>query len=306
MNKNFKLNCAGRILNLERTLIMGVLNVTPDSFYENSRCYSIDQSLKRSEEMINDGVDIIDVGGESTSKMVQRYGHGSEPNSYFGDQYSENNTNDSVLCEHELSRVIPVVEELVKNFDCVISVDTSSAAVIKEASLAGAGMINDVRALQRPGALEAAANTNLPVILMHSLVDHPEIGYVPHYNNLIADIMTYLRKAIKRCKSAGIEHDKLIIDPGFGGGLFGKTPSHDLSLLKHLNSFHELDLPILAGMSRKSFIGSTLDKASDKRLAGSLTAAAMATQSGVHILRVHDIAETSDVVRMVEAVHKAE
>ncbi|MDP0588133.1 MAG: dihydropteroate synthase [Candidatus Endonucleobacter bathymodioli] len=306
MNDHFKLSCAGITLDLGKIRIMGVLNITSDSFYGSSRCSTIEKAIKKAEEMVEAGVDILDVGGESTSKMVRSYGYGSDKADCLGAQSVIQEKEKTASCEQELEKVVPIIEALVKRFECVVSVDTSSAAVIRESVKAGVGMINDVRALQRPGALEAVAATELPVILMHSLIDYPESNFVPSYNNIMVEVMGYLHKSVKRCVDAGIKKDRIIIDPGFGGGLFGKTPAHDLSMLKHFSRFHELKLPILAGMSRKSFIGAILDKGPDHRLAGSLAVAVIAAQAGAHILRVHDVAETYDIVRMLAAVNGAD
>ena len=276
-----ELNCAGKILVLDQPRIMGVLNITPDSFYASSRCQ--DHWLKIAEQMVLDGADILDVGGEST-----RPGAGGAPG-----------------CEQELERVLPVVEMLSSRFDAVVSVDTSSALVISETAKAGAGMINDVRALQREGALEAAAETDLPVVLMHSLVDQPEPGFKPQYDDVVVSVQSYLRKRIAVCQQAGIDRSRLIIDPGFGGGMFGKTPAYDLQMLKHFELFYRLELPVLAGMSRKSFIGTVLGNEAEQRLSGSLAVATLAAYAGAHIIRVHDVAETRDVVKMVNAVKAA-
>lgn len=272
------LDCAGKMLTFERTRIMGILNVTPDSFYAGSRCQ--DSYLQVAEQMIRDGADILDVGGEST-----RPGAAGSP-----------------TMEEELERILPVVEALSSRFDAVISIDTSSPLVMREAVKAGAGLINDVRALYREGALEAAVEADVPVVLMHSLVDQPEPGFVPHYHNVVQEVVDSLAGSVARCVEAGIARDRLVIDPGFGGGMFGKTPTYDLQMLKGLARFHELELPILAGMSRKSFIGAVLDNQTEERLAGSLAVVALAAQSGAQIVRVHDVAETRDVVRMVDAV----
>ncbi|MDP0561033.1 MAG: dihydropteroate synthase [Candidatus Endonucleobacter sp. (ex Gigantidas childressi)] len=306
MNDYFELDCAGRTLDLGKVRIMGVLNITSDSFYGSSRCRTIEAALKKAEEMVESGADILDVGGESTSKMVRRYGYNDDKAYCVSGGSAMQAKEGATSCEQELEKVVPVVEALVKRFDCIVSVDTSSAAVIRESVKVGAGMINDVRALQRSGALEAVAATELPVILMHSLIDHPESDFVPSYNNIIVEVIGYLHKSIKRCVDAGIKKHRIIIDPGFGGGLFGKTPAHDISMLKHFSSFHELKLPILAGMSRKSFIGAILDKGPDHRLSGSLAVAVIAAQAGAHILRVHDVAETCDIVRILEAVNSAD
>lgn len=304
MGRHFKLKCGERVLDLGQTQVMGVLNVTPDSFYASSRCPGLDDCLRRAEAMVAGGATILDVGGESTSKMVQRFGYG-DGRRYVGASAEQDN-GDTASCEQELERVVPVVAALTRRFDCVISVDTSSAAVIRESALAGAGMINDIRALQRPGALQAAAETNLSVVLMHSLLEHPEPGFVPHYDDLLGQVLGYLQERMACCQQAGIALERLVLDPGFGGGLFGKRPAHDLSLLKHFSRFHQLGRPVLAGMSRKSFIGATLDKDPGQRLPGSLAAAALAVQAGAHILRVHDVAETCDVVRLIEAVRQAQ
>nr|MDT0250394.1 dihydropteroate synthase [Endozoicomonas sp.] len=281
MSKEFTLNCAGKILDLSKPRVMGVLNVTPDSFYEGSRCP--DNWLNVAEQMIKDGADILDVGGESTRPDA------SGPPTQ----------------EQELERVLPVIEGLVSRFNVIVSIDTSSPLVIREAVKAGAGMINDVRALHREGALEAAAETRVPVVLMHSLIDQPEAGFVPVYGDVVEEVSQYLMDCVERCEGAGIVRDRLILDPGFGGGMFGKTPVYDLEILKGLRRFHELGLPVLAGMSRKSFIGATIDRDTEDRLPGSLAAAMLAAQAGAHIIRVHDVRETVDVLRFLEAVDEA-
>lgn len=279
-----KLNCAGRILDLSHTQVMGVLNITPDSFYEGSRYQNLDQVLQIAESMIDDGVDILDVGGEST-----RPGAGGN----------------AVTCDIELERVLPVVEALSRRFDSVISVDTSSALVMTEVCKAGVGMINDVRALRRDGAMSAAANVDVPVVLMHSLVDQPKPDFTPYYDDVVAEVGEYLLGRVRDCESAGISRNRIVLDPGFGGGMFGKTPTYDLGLLKHLNRIVELGFPVLAGMSRKSFIGAVLDKPAEDRLAGSLAVAALAAQAGATIVRVHDVAATKDVVNIVDAVRQS-
>ena len=225
--------CAGKTLDFSRPLVMGVLNVTPDSFYARSRYKGLDAVLRGAEAMVNDGVDIFDVGGEST-----RPGADGE----------------MVTPEMELERVLPVVEALSARFDPIISVDTSSALVMKETAKVGAGIINDVRALHREGALEAAAQTGLPVVLMHSLVHPPEQGFEPVYDNVTDTVCSYLLNRVSDCEAAGIDHKRIILDPGFGGGMFGKTPEYDLSLLKNLRQLTELGFPVLAGLSRKSFM----------------------------------------------------
>ena len=280
-----KLDCAGRTLDLTRTQIMGVLNVTPDSFYAGSRYQGMDAVLRMAESMVNDGVNIFDVGGEST-----RPGANGEV----------------VTCEMELERVLPVVEALNTRFDKVISVDTSSALVITETAKVGAGIINDVRALHREGALLAAAATDLPVVLMHSLVDQPEPGSEPSYESVVGDVCNYLLNRIEECELAGIDRSRIILDPGFGAGMFGKTPAQNLSLLKHMGGLVETGYPVLAGLSRKSFMQNLLGRKAEELLPGSLAVALMAVQAGAHIIRVHDVAETRDVVTMLEMVQQAE
>ncbi len=275
-----KLNCAGTILTFDQTRVMGILNVTPDSFYSGSRYQGMDEILAKAEEMVEAGVDILDVGGESTRPGATG----------------------AVSSEQELERVLPVVEVLSKNFDQIVSVDTSSALVITETAKAGAGMINDVRALRREGALEALAATDLPVVLMHSLVDQPEPSFIPHYSDVVRDVSDYLLERIQVCELNGIDQDRIVLDPGFGGGMFGKTPAYDLSLLKNLKRICDLGYPVLAGMSRKSFIGAVLDKPDAGRLSASLAVAVMAAQVGANIIRVHDVAETVDAIKMVNAV----
>ena len=281
MADGFTLDCAGKTLDLSKPRVMGILNVTPDSFYRQSRCS--DRWLAVAEQMVNDGADILDIGGEST-----RPGASGVPTQ-----------------EEELERVLPVVEGLAARFDVIISVDTSSPLVISETVRAGAGMINDVRALQRTGALEAAAQTNVPVVLMHSLVDQPAPGFVPAYDDVILQVSQYLMERVARCQEAGINRERLILDPGFGGGMFGKTPTYDLAMLHDFRRLHQLGLPVLAGMSRKSFIGATLGRETQERLAGSLAAAMLAAQAGAQIIRVHDVAETVDVLRLMQAVGEA-
>ncbi len=306
MKREFTLDCAGKLLDLNQPRVMGVLNITPDSFYASSRHEDLDDVLRVAEDMLCAGADILDVGGESTSKMVKKYGYADDNERFVGGSSAEMSSDDTASSTQELERVVPVVEALVQRFDCIVSVDTSSAAVMKEVAAVGAGMINDIRALEREGSLVAAQKTGLPVVLMHSLVNHPEPGFVPVYSDVVSEVSAYLSKRVAVCEQAGIDRNKLLIDPGFGGGLFGKTPAYDLSMLKHFEAFHALGLPVLAGMSRKSFIGATLDKEPDSRLAGSLAAAMLAAQSGAHILRVHDVAETADVLKILAAILQAD
>jgi dihydropteroate synthase len=255
---------------------MGVLNVTPDSFSDGGQFNSRDSAIAQAVKMVAEGASIIDVGGESTRP-------GAAP----------------VSEQEELDRVMPVVEILVKEVDAVISLDTSSPQVMEEASRAGAGLINDVRALSRPGALSAAKNSGLPVCLMHMQGEPESMQIAPKYDRVVADIRTYLADRVRVCELAGIERRKLVLDPGFG---FGKSLRHNLLILKHLDLLSDLGLPLLVGLSRKSMIGTLLGKPVEDRLSGSLAAALIAVQNGASIVRVHDVAATVDVLKVASAV----
>nr|WP_036232662.1 dihydropteroate synthase [Marinobacterium litorale] len=277
----FELDCAGRPLNLRRAQVMGILNVTPDSFSDGGHLYrasrlSIEQAVTHAVGMVADGATMIDVGGESTRP-------GAAP----------------VSVEEELDRVIPVVERLARELDVIISVDTSAPEVIREAAAAGAGLINDVRSLGRPGALEAATATGLPVCLMHMQGSPATMQRAPQYEDVVAEVKDFFEQQLDRCVEAGMAKDKLILDPGFG---FGKTLNHNLELLRRLEEFHAFDLPLLIGTSRKTMIGQALGRDVHERLCGSLATVALAVERGGHIIRVHDVAATVDVVRMTEAV----
>ncbi len=275
------LKCGEKALDLSQIHVMGILNVTPDSFSDGGALYrthklSIEAALIRAAEMVDDGATIIDIGGESTRP-------GATP----------------VSEDEELSRVLPVVERIAQELDVIISVDTSSAAVISEAAKCGAGLINDIRSLSNEGALSAAAQSGLPVCLMHMQGSPVNMQDKPEYTDVICEVMDYFREQIKRCSAAGIGQDRIILDPGFG---FGKTLEHNLQLLNRFEEFHQLGLPLLVGTSRKSMIGSTLNREVDQRLAGSLATVAMAVMKAAQIIRVHDVKETVDVVKMVQAV----
>lgn len=276
----FRLPCGSRTLDLSRPQVMGILNVTPDSFSDGGRYNRIDAALRHAEQMLEAGAAIIDVGGESTRP-------GAPP----------------VSAEEELQRVAPVVEQLVCRLDALVSVDTSSPALMREAALLGAGMINDVRSLSRDGALQAAAQGNLAVCLMHMQGEPQTMQDSPQYDDVTTAVRTFLADRVAACEAAGIARERLLIDPGFG---FAKTLAHNLSLFRHMQALHGLHLPLLVGVSRKSMIGKVLGREVDQRLAGSLALAALAVQQGAHILRVHDVAETVDVLRMLEAVAEAD
>lgn len=276
----FRLPCGSRTLDLSRPQVMGILNVTPDSFSDGGRYNRTDAALRHAEQMLEAGATIIDVGGESTRP-------GAPP----------------VSAEEELQRVAPVVEQLVCRLDALVSVDTSSPALMREAALLGAGMINDVRSLSRDGALQAAAEGNLAVCLMHMQGEPQTMQDSPQYDDVTTAVRTFLADRVAACEAAGIARERLLIDPGFG---FAKTLAHNLSLFRHMQALHDLHLPLLVGVSRKSMIGKVLGREVDQRLAGSLALAALAVQQGAHILRVHDVAETVDVLRMLEAVAEAD
>ncbi|MGE8120836.1 dihydropteroate synthase [Pseudomonas fulva] len=275
-----RLPCGNRVLDLSRTHVMGILNVTPDSFSDGGRFSQRDEALRHAEAMVAAGATLIDVGGESTRP-------GARP----------------VSVTEELERVAPMVEAIHRHLDVVVSVDTSTPAVMREAARLGAGLINDVRALERDGALDAAAATGLPVCLMHMRGEPGTMQDDPLYENVTQDVARYLQQRMVACANAGIEADRVVLDPGFG---FAKTLAHNLSLFKHLEALHRLGRPLLVGVSRKSMIGLTLERPVDERLYGSLALAALAVTKGASILRVHDVAQTVDVVRMIAAVQHAE
>ncbi|MEE4744265.1 dihydropteroate synthase [Pseudomonas alliivorans] len=275
-----RLPCGNRVLDLAHTHVMGILNATPDSFSDGGRYSRLDAALRHAEAMVEAGATLIDVGGESTRP-------GARP----------------VSPEEEVQRVAPVVELIARELDVIISVDTSTPEVIVESASLGAGLINDVRSLRRPGALEAAAATGLPVCLMHMLGEPGDMQDNPHYQDLVGEVSAFLVDRMERCELAGIPRGRIILDPGFG---FAKTLEHNLSLFKHMEALHALGRPLLVGVSRKSMIGAVLGRPVDERLIGGLALAALAMTKGARILRVHDVAETADVVRMIAAVETAE
>lgn len=275
-----RLPCGSRVLDLARTHVMGILNVTPDSFSDGGRFSQLDAALRHAEAMVAAGATLIDVGGESTRPGAR-----------------------AVSPLEELERVAPIVERIHRELDVIISVDTSTPAVMRETARLGAGLINDVRSLQRDGALDAAAATGLPVCLMHMLGEPGTMQDDPHYDNLVGEVKDFLVERMAQCAAVGIASERIILDPGFG---FAKTLQHNLSLFKHMESLHALGRPLLVGVSRKSMIGLALNRPVGERLHGGLALAALAVVKGARILRVHDVAETIDVVRMIAAVESAE
>ena len=267
---------SSRQLDLGRVAIMGILNITPDSFSDGGLFLGRDRALAHALEMAADGADIIDVGGESTRPGAP-----------------------AVSVEQELARVIPVIEAVRAAVELPISIDTSKPEVMRAAVAAGAGLINDVRALREPGALEAAAGLGVPVCLMHMQGEPRTMQANPVYGDVLAEVREFLAGRVAACEAAGIPRARLIVDPGFG---FGKTVAHNLALLRGLPELAGLGCPVLAGLSRKSLIGAVLGLPVDERLHASVALALIAVQNGASIVRVHDVRATRDAVRMWEAV----
>lgn len=275
------LRCGNRDLDLSRPRVMGILNVTPDSFSDGGRFTSPDAALAQARRMVDEGAALIDVGGESTRP-------GARP----------------VSVHEELDRVVPVVERIVRELDTCVSVDTGTPELMRAAAAAGAHLLNDVRALRRDGALVAARDTGLPICLMHMQGEPGAMQQSPHYDDVVVEVSDFLRERIAACVETGIGYDRLLIDPGFG---FGKTFTHNLQLLRRLDELSSLGVPVLAGVSRKSMIGRALnDGRADRpvagRLYGSLAAAVIAAMKGATILRVHDVAATVDALAVVAAL----
>jgi dihydropteroate synthase len=270
-------------LDLSQPRVMGILNVTPDSFADGGRYSAVDAAVQRAAIMQAEGADIIDVGGESTRPGAQ-----------------------AVSEQEELDRVIPVIERLMQNITIPISVDTSKPAVMRAAVAAGAMLINDVKALCADGALQAAAELQVPVCLMHMQGEPRSMQRTPEYKNVVDEVRQFLQSRIQACEQQGIARSLLLADPGFG---FGKTLQHNLQLLKNLTEFAALGVPLLVGISRKSMIGAILANAAsggqpvpvEQRIYGSLAAAMLAALRGARILRVHDVAPTVDMLRVLAA-----
>ncbi len=274
------LDCAGIILDLTQPQVMGILNVTPDSFADGGRYATHAAALAQARAMVAEGAAIIDVGGESTRP-------GAAP----------------VSVQQELDRVIPVIEAVHAELPVVISVDTSKAEVMRAAVAAGAGFINDVRALREPGALEMAAASGVPVCLMHMQGEPRSMQQQPHYDDVVVEVKGFLLERAAACQAAGMSRERIVLDPGFG---FGKSAAHNLRLLKQLPIFAEAGYPILVGLSRKSLIGSVLGLPVEQRLHPSVALAVLAVWQGARIVRVHDVAATAQAVRMCAAVWSAD
>ena len=274
-----KLYANNKCLDLSFPQIMGILNFTPDSFSDSGQFFSLDKALFQVEKMLKEGATIIDIGGESTRPMAE-----------------------GVPETEELQRVIPLVEAVQKRFDCWISVDTSKAIVMQEAAKVGMDLINDIRALREPGALEIAGQLNLPTCIMHMQGQPRTMQTNPHYDDVVQDVYQFLNDRTQACLAAGIAKENIIWDMGFG---FGKTVQHNYKLLQQLADFCESGYPVLAGLSRKSMIGAVLDKPVTERVVGSVAGALIAAQNGATILRVHDVAATADALKVWQATQQA-
>ncbi|MBU2977012.1 dihydropteroate synthase [Alteromonas sp. C1M14] len=258
--------------------VMGILNVTPDSFSDGGRYNSVEKALDKAKQMVEAGATFIDIGGESTRPGAP-----------------------AITEQEELDRVIPVVERLSNTLECVLSVDTSNPVVMTQAVSAGVGLINDVRALQVPGALEAAAKAQVPVCLMHMKGEPTTMQAAPSYEDVADDVINFLLARVDACKQAGIDDDKILLDPGFG---FGKTLDHNYQLLAELGRIQHLGYPLLVGMSRKSMIGALTGKPVEQRLAGSIALATLGAHMGAKIIRVHDVDETVDAIKIVTKIQQ--
>ncbi len=274
-----KMNFAGRELDLSFCHVMGILNVTPDSFSDGGQFNSVEAGLRRARKMVADGATFIDVGGESTRPGAAQ-----------------------VSTQEELDRVCPVVEAIARELEVVISVDTSNPMVMAETVRLGAGLINDVRALQRDGAPEVVADAGVPVCIMHIQGEPETMQDLPRYRNVRRDVSSFLTERMRVAEGAGVLPENIILDPGFG---FGKSVEHNLQLLASLEQMHLLGHPLLIGVSRKSMLGAITGREVNERLPASLAAATISAMKGASILRVHDVRETVDAVKVVTAVREA-
>ena len=272
-----QLDCNGRILRLDRPQVMGIVNVTPDSFSDGGAHADVEAAVAHALQLVAEGADILDIGGESTRPGA-----------------------DEVPVEEELRRVIPVIERLAKETSLLISIDTSKPEVMRAAVVAGAGMINDVFGLRREGALDAAAALGVPVVLMHMQGEPRSMQEAPQYDDVVAEVHRFLAERIFAAEMAGIAKKNIVVDPGFG---FGKTTQHNLQLLAQLQRFTELGVPVLAGLSRKKSIGELTGRSDPReRGAGSVAAHLIAAQRGAMLLRVHDVAASVDALKVWNAL----
>ena len=270
------LDCAGRALKLDRPRILGVINVTPDSFSDGGQHATTAAAVAHGLQLLEEGADALDIGGESTRPGAQE-----------------------ISVEMEMSRVVPVIERLARETSAPISIDTSRPEVMRAAVAAGAGLINDVYALRRDGALEAAVALGVPVILMHMQGEPRTMQEAPHYDDVVDEVRRFLADRLFTCELAGIPKARLVVDPGFG---FGKNLTHNLTVLAGLEAFADLGVPLLAGMSRKRMIGEITGRDTDQRVAGSVAAHLLAAQRGAMLLRTHDVAPLRDALAVLEAV----
>ena len=271
------LDCGGRSLRLDRPRVMGIVNVTPDSFSDGGAHFDADSAIAHGLQLAEEGAAILDIGGESTRPGAQE-----------------------IPIEEELRRTIPVIEALAKRTSLPISIDTSKPEVMRAAIEAGAGMINDVYGLRREGALDAAAALKVPVVLMHMLGEPRTMQANPEYDDVVGEVHRFLAERIFAAEMAGIAKKHIVVDPGFG---FGKTTQHNLQLLAQLRRFTELGVPVLAGLSRKKTIGELTGREGPReRIFGSLAAHLVAAQNGAMLLRVHDVAATVDALKVWNAV----
>ena len=267
---------SGLSVDLSVPRVMGILNVTPDSFSDGGRFVVPDDALVQAERMIAEGADILDIGGESTRPGAA-----------------------AVSLDEEMARVLPLIERVAAEFDVPVSIDTSKPQLMRAAVAAGAAMINDVSALRAPGAVAVVAALGVPVCLMHMQGEPRTMQAAPQYDDVLADVIRFLGDRVTVCVAAGIARERLLIDPGFG---FGKTLQHNLALLRGLGQFRQLGLPILVGISRKSMLGAITGKPVGERQTASVAAALMAVERGARIVRVHDVAAMVDALRLWRAV----
>ncbi len=275
-NSTLTLECGGRELDLASTAVMGILNITPDSFLDGGIFMAADKAVPRAVEMAVQGAAIIDIGGESTRPGAE-----------------------AVDAQQEMDRVLPIIEAVAAEIDIPISIDTSKPEVMRVAIAAGAGLINDVCALQQDGALQAASDCGVPVCLMHMQGKPRTMQEKPQYDDVVVDVIAFLKQRIEAATDAGINKKKILVDPGFG---FGKSLQHNMTLLNNLQKLKALGVPILAGLSRKSMIDMALGLPVDQRLHASVALALIAAQNGARIVRVHDVAPTVQALRMWQAV----
>lgn len=272
-----QLECAGRVIKLDRPRVVGIVNVTPDSFSDGGEHATTDAAVAQGARLAEEGADVLDVGGESTRPGAVE-----------------------ITLEEELRRVIPVIEQLAKRTSLPVSIDTSKPEVMRAAVAAGAGMINDVYALRRDGALEAVAELGVPVVLMHMQGEPRSMQDAPDYDDVVGDVHRFLAERIFAAEMAGIAKKNIVVDPGFG---FGKRPQHNLTLLAQLQRFAELGVPVMAGLSRKKTIGELTGRDDPHdRIHGSVAAALIAAQRGAKLLRVHDVAATVDALKVWNAI----